>query len=45
MTRTTKPKHSNVTSMGKRQIEIADILREHIREYQRKYPLQKWILI
>lgn len=40
MTQTTKAKECNVTCMKNRKIDIADILREHIVDYQKKYPLQ-----
>lgn len=35
-----KIKKSKVTLMDRRQLEVADILQEHIGDYQRKYPLQ-----
>ena len=43
MTRTTKPKSSKLTCIDKQQIELADILREHIVAYQREYPLLRTV--
>ena len=40
MTPTAKPKTSKPACIDKQQIELADILREYIVAYQRKYPLQ-----
>ena len=38
MARTSK--HNKDVPIEKRQVDVADILREHIGDYQRKYPLQ-----
>lgn len=35
-----QPSNRNIIPPAKRPIEVADILREHIKDYQEKYPLQ-----
>jgi hypothetical protein len=40
MARTNNPQSNNTTPLAKRPIEVADIVREHIKDYREKYPLQ-----